>query len=253
LAIAKFARSIILTSQERLDDAETLLLDARAVFAEADLRRFDDTFWQQAVIYDRRGDTNRAAETFAVLAERTSARGDDENTAALYRNIAFCCARAGRYWMALQYTERAIALARLTRNRRAEFQNLWNKAATLAAAGHLDEALPVYEEARSGYVEMNAGSDLVRLEVEIAERLLESDPRADLYERFCALAALATRMGIPITLAHVTQRLREMAARRAINADVLRYTSAFVSDLAMYPDLVFTPPGGGDDTVRVGN
>lgn len=242
LGVADFAEAIILTEMERYEEATRLLLRSRSQFAESDLRRHTATFWQDAIIAYRQGETERGMAIYETLIAAAITRGDERELADLYGNVALLFADTNP-WLACEYLAKSIALDRGARPRRrvSELRNTATLGKLLARVGRLDEAVTAFQTAEDGYREIGMASSLVKVTLNGAlARAARGD--TDLLPIFQQLATDATRMSMPVTLAHVVGELHRIAARQQMSGAVLDYTLMFLDDIDAYPSQPFIPP-----------
>ncbi|HSY50432.1 MAG TPA: tetratricopeptide repeat protein [Thermoanaerobaculia bacterium] len=244
VALVQFARSVLYSSMERLGDSEKCLAEARATFKTTSRRKFADTFWQEAVIWQHRGNYDEAAAAFSSLIELSAAQGSRRSLSALYQNIAACFERAGRPWLACEHLARAIEIERELGDQRSVLQCRWVLGGVLQSAGRHDEAIDEMASCRDEFLALGACRDAVRVGLDVVAAKLTRDPSTDVTGDLKHLASEAARMGLAITMAQALEYLRGSAERRELSPSTMSYAKAFFDDVQSYPDMMFVPPQG---------
>jgi tetratricopeptide (TPR) repeat protein len=249
LGYARYCGGTVLFKMERWNDAEAIILRARA---------FLDTEHERAgvigcdvmlgCIFLERGELDRARDMFARQEKLVAARNDRETLARLWMNIAVCDLRRHDAPAAAAGLDRATDAFRALKMDTEVVRARWCRAKLLLLEGHRAAARQEFRGAAHAFARLGMPLDAAFVQLALLEELVamerwdEVEPLAD------SIANLFLRQGVRPSAAAAMEFLRRAVMSRKATPDLVARVVRHVRRSDVFPDEPFAPEGGAGPT-----
>lgn len=233
------ARSILLTSMQRLDEALPLLRRARATFLMVgDLDRYEMTLEQEANVLLSRKDGHAAV---AILKKLVSEPTDEATKARRFANLAHAFELAGALDTARTYLRKACAIHKKQGATFLRLHDAWTMGRILAKAGAIDRSISLLRFVATGMRNLDDHDTTIMVELNLGEIEVEHQrATAATFHRLREVADYAASKCLPAAELRALSYLEQLGA--TVRSSQIRYVREFIAALGRNPDREFVPP-----------
>jgi len=238
-AVIRLVKAMILAQTERFDDAQALVAECRAVFADTgDSKRYRDAGVVQANALYRAERYAEAQEVYIGLLADANASGDLESQARLHNNLGYCATHLGDYAAAKIHFSNAVA-AFTDLGYKAEIPRTKRGAGLIfIARGQVAAGLTELREARNAFTSFSMVDEAGLCALSIAEVLLERGEHAEANSLIDTVAEEFAAAGIDERAVTAVARLRDAMRVDDATAETVHTVHAYVESLKDRPNVL---------------
>jgi tetratricopeptide (TPR) repeat protein len=249
LGYARYCAGTVLLKMERWNDAEAVVLRARA-FLDAEHERGGVINCDVVLgcIFLERGELDRAREMFARQEKLVSARNDRETLARLWMNIAVCDLRRHDARAAAAGLDRAADAFRALKMDAEVIRARWSRAKLLLLEGHRAAARRELRGAARAFARLGMPLDAAFVQLALLEELVAMERWDEVEALADSVANLFLRHGVRPSAAAAMEFLQRAVGSRKATPDLVARVARHVRRSDVFPDEPFAPEGGAGPT-----
>ncbi|HEU4523237.1 MAG TPA: tetratricopeptide repeat protein [Thermoanaerobaculia bacterium] len=245
LARLSVVRGLVLSAQERHDEARAAAREAAVVFeAFGDRQRYASARMAEAFSYMNQLRYRDALPVLESIERELATAIDSDARGRVVSNIAVCYSQLGLVAEALDHFQIAAAIYDENQNAPEAARVRYNVASLLALRGRTSDAKLRLRAVREDLQRLGMIHLSVSAGLDIAELLLAENAYSEA-EALCASAvAQFKKLGLSATTQGMTalMYLQEAAAQRRATPQAARQIRKYIERLPKEPNLLFAPP-----------